>query len=356
MARSKKKVPQYAIAEQLGISRSTVSKVFSNREDVSEEMRLKVMNAAYEMGYDYAPHADVKLEQDCPRVGVLVRLGAEAPTGYRADYLESLSAFSFEAGVALTAHLIPSKVSEEELFGDGGKFWSLHGSQLDALLLTGPWSECGLVLASQLMPSVAIAYGALYSAIDTVEPDTFGAMRKVVKHFHSLGHQRVAFVGHCPEVYWATERYASFMASCPAVGIEVPPECIVRVNCPLLWQKDADDAWAPIISQVVTLIRKRGVTALACSSDWTAYHVYSGLRQLGISIPGDVSLTGFDDHEIINWGCPKVSTIQIPRERLACHAVARLLRRVTDHTLPIRRGLYECSFMDHGTIAPVRRT
>lgn len=344
------KVKQYVIAEHLGISRSTVSKVFSNREDVSEEMRDRVLNAAKEMGYLHKPPVELDPNLDTPQIGILVKLGPEAPSSYRADYLQSLSSYALDSQIALTAHFMPQQLSEKEFLQTSDiQPASLRHRQLDGLLLTGPWSEEGLVLASSMLPSVAITYGAQHSAIDTIEPDTISAMRSIVEHLSDLGHQRLAFIGFCPELYWSTERYAGFIASCPSMGIDVPSERVVEVESDLLSDPNAEAGWRNVIKRVDYLVREQGVTALVCCSDWAAYHIYAGLRECGLSVPGDVSITGFDDLELMTWGCPKISSIHIARDELARIAVARLVFRLKHPALSEKRSLYKCTFMDHGT-------
>lgn len=347
------KVHQYAVADRLGVSRSTVSKVFSNRKDVSHAMRLRVMSAANEMGYEYGPQPEAERESQIPRIGVMVRLGPEAPSGYRSDFLESLSSYAFDAQIPLATHFVPSSVPAESLFnGSGLHAASLRKDHIDGMLMAGPWSEEALIKASQVLPCAALAFGEQHSSVDTAEPDTMGAMQKIVEHLKAFSHARLAFVGLCPEVYWSTERYAGFVAGCCSLGLENSTRGMaIPVDATSLWDPNANDAWKPVVSKAVDLIRNEGVTALVCSSDWTAYHVYAGLRDCGISVPADVSLTGFDDLEILTWGCPKITSIHIPRGMLARVAVGRLIQRISDSSAPAIRSLLSCDLVDNGTTA-----
>lgn len=351
MAKSDR-INQCAIAQHLGVSPSTVSKVFSNRHDVSEEMREKVFRAAKHLGYQRSTRHSVSPPNEIPRIGIIVRLGPEAPNGFRASYLESLSSYAFEEGIALTAHFVAHSVPEANFFSSSDlQPASLRDGELDALLLAGPWSEEGMILASRKLPCAALAYGSQHGSIDTVEPDTISAMRTLVEHISALGHRQLAFVGHDPALYWSTERYAGFLAACPTRGLAVSSDRVVNVSTQALIDPSAEAEWGPIISRVVRLVRDRGVTALLCSSDWTAYHVYSGLRERGLRVPDDVSLTGFDDHEIISWGSPKISTMHIPRRQLARIAIGRLIRRIADPGMPLERSLFACELVDCGSVA-----
>lgn len=352
--KSKPKVPQYAIAEKLGLSRSTVSKVFANRQDVSVETRDRVLQQASRMGYSHHRENREVRQKDGPRVGVLVRRGLETPADYIADYLYSLSEAAMHAEATLVLHYVPATISERDFFQKTELHpVAMRNSHLDALLLAGPWTEQGLGLAAQLLPTTAITFGSQHADIDTVEPDTFCAVRSIVEHLCDLNHRKVAFIGLCPEMHWSVERFGGFVAAAFANGLEFEPDMVVHIEAGLLCDQSQDDAWASALSYISRLIAKREVTALVCSSDWAAFHVYRGLAALGLKVPEDVSLVGFDNSEIVSMGCPPVTSIYISRETLAQQAIARIARKFQNPSMPSRRSLYPCQLVDNGTTAAV---
>ena len=353
MSQTSAKVRQYAIAEELGISRSTVSKVFSNRQDVSEEMRDRVFDAAKSLGYSHKTPSEHSRTSSCPTIGALVRVGAEAPTGYRADYLHALCSHAVQVDVDLNLHFVPHEISAEDFFCQQRlQPPMLRSRRLDGLLLTGPWEEEGLVLASAICPVAAVTFGSQHGSIDTVEPDTLSAMRMVIEHLKALGHRRIAFVGLCPQLYWTTERYAGFLAAAVSNGLELRPDSTVCVDAELLTNPNNDSAWASCIKHVNKLVTKLGYSALVCCSDWAGFHVHAGIKKLGLSIPNEVSVTGFDDSEILTWGCSDLSSVHIPREMLVKQALQQLLQRLIDPNLSAKRSLYPCKFVDNASTGP----
>lgn len=352
--KSKPKVPQYAIAEKLGLSRSTVSKVFANRQDVSVETRDRVLQLANKLGYSHHRENREPPTKAGPRVGVLVRRGLETPSNYIADYLYSLSEAAMHAEATLVLHYVPATISERDFFQKTELHpVAMRNSNLDALLLAGPWTEQGLGLAAQLLPTTAITFGSQHADIDTVEPDTFGAVRAVVEHLSEFGHQKVAFVGLCPEMHWSVERFGGFVAAAFVNGLEFEPDQVIHVEAELLCDQLQDDAWKSCLAHISRLITTCQVTALVCSSDWAAFYVYKGLAALGFKVPRDVSLIGFDDAEIVSMGCPPITSVHVPRDTLAQLAISRIARRFHDSSIPLKRSLYPCQLVDNGTTAAV---
>lgn len=356
-----KRVPQYAIAEQLGLSRSTVSKVFANRRDVSEETKTRVMEAAASMGYRKPSRQELGADGEDgagrgATIGMLIRFGPDAPADYRPDYLHGVSSAAVKLDASLVIHCIRNSIEQSEFFAEPElQPTALRMGRLDGLMLSGDWTSAGMIAAAEHAATVAITFGSQPAGvIDVVEPDTLSAMRLIVEHLAELGHRRIAFVGLCRNEYWTTERYAGFVASAASLGLDVPSQAVIETPRPLLREPRLDPPWMEVCERLRKLNKERGVTAIACCSDWAAFHVHWGLSALGVSVPDAVSLVGFDDHEIYTLGQPPITTTHVPRTMLAEMALRRVIERIKHPAAPIRRSLYHCGLVDHGTTASPR--
>lgn len=356
MDNHKKSIPQYAIAKKLGLSPSTVSKVFRNRHDVGSETRRRVLETAQSMGYSKRltdkKNRSSRKDYDGLMIGMLVRLGPYTPKSYQPDYLQGVSEVALELGVSLIIHCLDGSTNEERFFKEAAlQPAALRAGKLSGLLLTGVWSSEGLQWASQTLPAVAVAYGTQKAVIDSVEPDTLLAMRDVVHHLKALGHQRLAFVGLCRQDYWSVERYVGCVAAAASLQMSLPPEAVIELPRSVIWDEHLDDTWREEAQSLLRLIQEEGVTAVVCASDWVAFHVHWALSQHGLSIPQDVSLFGFDDHEYTTLGGPSVSSVRIPRSDLAAHALRQAVDRCSSKRGATRRTMFPCRLTDHGTTA-----
>lgn len=353
------KVHQYAIADELGLSRSTVSKVFANRNDVSEETRVRVMEAARSLGYDRGKRRNAKQATAGAivgtTVGMLVRLGQDAPDGYQPDFLRGVSDAAMAYDATLVVHCVHHSINEAEFFKRPElQPAALRSGGLDALLLAGTWTEDGMAAANTRLPAVAIAFGAVKSHIDIVEPDTAAAMRSLVEQLTAAGHSKIAYVGLCAEESWAVERFGGCVAALAANRLSLPPSAVLQVTSCMLNDHGFKVDWFELSERLKKMIDAGELTAIVCCSDWAAYYVRYGLSQLGVSIPHDVSLTGFDDHELSTHGQPPVTSVHIPRMMLAKIAFKRLLQKCEEPARHTKRSLYRCQLVNHHTIAKPR--
>jgi LacI family transcriptional regulator len=159
---------------------------------------------------------------------------------------------------------------------------------------------------------------------------TAPAVADALQHLAGLGHARVAYLGG-PSGSWAAgERRSAVRRSSVTVGIDVT-ELAVR--------EPTFEAAAAVVPDVTT----SGVTAVLAFNDQMALGVVAGLRTLGIAVPDDISVVGFDDVPMAAMVAPPLTTISLPASAVGAVAVAMLGEG------PARRELFGELVVRHST-------
>ena len=294
------------IAEETGLSVTAVSYALRG-EHVSASTIERVQAKADELGYTADPVARALRGGRTGTIGVLV--------GSLADFWQQTLAHALQR--ELRAHGLHAILAdadgnpEEELT----LATRLVQQRVDGLLVApvgpsgGDWSR----IAGQT-PVVTIA-GRLPGAdvAGEVVFDQTAGVGEVLRHLHALGHHRIAVLS------WAvaaspdrpTERAVREQAAALDLDVDIVP-CAYSL-----------DGSRPLALEV--LERPDRPTALFCLSDSIAYGALHGCRELGLSVPGDVSIVGFDDHPLSRLVDPPLTSVSWSLERTARSAVAFLV-------------------------------
>jgi DNA-binding LacI/PurR family transcriptional regulator len=141
----------------------------------------------------------------------------------------------------------------------------------------------------------------------TVRFDYRKGMTQLVEHLHRLGHRRMAYIGHPLHLGPTDERKAAFIESARRLEIEFTYLSVV--------ERDGFQGGRDAVRE----LQRAGFasTAILCVNDITAVGVLRELRNQGIPVPESVSVTGFDNIALSAFSCPSLTTIDIPRERIA---------------------------------------
>jgi len=178
----------------------------------------------------------------------------------------------------------------------------------------------------------------------TVVPDDRGGARAAVTELLQHGHRRIGFINDRRNSLAARLRLAGYGEALRSFRVRPERE---RVR-PVLPGLDASAAAAR------QLVEEAGVTALFCFNDRVAIGAYRGLRQLGLRVPGDVSVIGFDDHEYVaDFADPPLTTVALPHYEMGAWAVSTLVDLINGGGGdPVRRAM-PCRLVRRDSVAPV---
>lgn len=318
------KVTLQSIADRVGVSRMTVSNAFSKPDQLSAELRERILAAADELGYAGPdPAARALARGRAGSVGLLMNgsLSAAFEDAMSAAFLAAVSDEVAGRGLALTL-LSPST-------GDG--FVATRDTALDGALLHvcgDPHSTDAEWLTRRGLPVVAVDR-TVQPGVPFVNIDDRGGARLAAQHLIDLGHRRIGIINLQEKAYAgrpvtdldtmsvdfpAQQRLLGWQDALAAAGIE--PAVTV---CQHGWSSSAEDAAR------VLLTAAEPPTALLCYSDAFAINAVRAAEALGLRVPEDLSIVGFDDSPLAAAARPPLTTVHQDVAGKGRTAVAMLL-------------------------------
>lgn len=335
------------IAEHLNLSTATVSRALRNLPGTHPRTKSLVMNAAMELGYRPQRTRTHSLPEVQRRsVGVLMH-GVQ--DGRSLAFLEGLTQAAHDLDVTLSLQKFGRTHSDQ--FFQNLKKALARDENLAGVLLMHHWSDEVVQYLTDQYDCISLVHHYPGVSLDVVDMNHVQGIAHLLGHLHQLGHRRVGFIGRNAELSWAKSRYGGYSQTLFSLDLPYNPEWIVDVPTELLEEPALIERWEPLIDRVATLV-KDGVTAWMGSSDWVGYALCRGLLDRGLRVPEDVSITGFDTDEPQALGCPRLTSVQVPKQQMGAEALARLLRRRDGTPQAQHTSLFECALSQGQTTAP----
>ncbi|HCX88472.1 MAG TPA: LacI family transcriptional regulator [Gammaproteobacteria bacterium] len=303
------------VAKAADVSTATVSRCLSNPEIVRPSVRARVESAVEVLGYTPDAAARTLVTQRSATIGVIV------PT---------LELASFARGIqSLQRRLDESQYTPLLTISNFDKAEELRHARnlvsrgVDGVMLVGLDHDPKLytLLEKYNIPFVTTWGFDPKSAVPCVGFDNRGAMRRITDYVLSMGHRNVAMiVGGMWQINdRSRERPAGFRDSLKHGKCEIPEERIVEVPFSM------DSAQAALRQ---LMIGENPPSAIVCGSDLLAIGAILECRRMGIEVPADLSITGFDDLEIAAHFNPGLTTVDIPAEKMGVKAAEYLIDRI----------------------------
>ena len=291
------------VARRAGVSVATVSKVVNGRYGVSKETSDLVKGVIDEMGYVGNLSASSLRSQRTHVLGILV--ASFEP--YSAELIKGCGVVTRGTPYELLAHA-----------GGEVEGWERRAlARMGGTLIDGAVVVTPTVLdPEQVVPVVAVDphYGPNF--VPTVDADSLGGAVRATEHLLSLGHRRIAFMGGRGELDSSRERERGFRIAMAEAGVTVDETLVVESRY------DPDIATARA-HQLLT--RSDAPTALFCANDVTAMCAMAVAQELGLSVPGDVSVVGFDDIPEASLVTPQLTTVRQPLGDMGREAMTMLM-------------------------------
>lgn len=309
------------VARRAGVSTSTVSRTLRGSLNVSEETRRRVLRAASDLAYVPSPAASRLASGRTGTVGVIVQFVAR---WFFAEVVRGAEAELREAGYDLLLYNVGDLVSRSHLF----QTMPLR-RRVDAVLAVATSFSDGERAALDRLGVPVVMVG------DQISPGRAGvgiddeeSAAMAVRHLALLGHSHIVMISGRADDPIGREttlaRQAGFRAGLRAAGLPERPDQIVAEPWGVEGGRRAME-WL--------LTRCRLPTAVFAESDEMAFGALRTLRRVGLDVPGDVSLVGFDDHELALAN--DLTTIAQPVHEQGRLAARLVLDFVTGHAATV---------------------
>ncbi|QUH04195.1 LacI family DNA-binding transcriptional regulator [Saccharopolyspora erythraea] len=283
------------VAAAAGVSTATVSRVMSGAETVKPELAQRVRQIAQQLGYRPSEAARGLARGAVRNIGVLM---PDLSNAYFHDIVKSMHDTASESGYRmLTADHATGPDHEFETVVD------LMG-HVDGLALLSSRIDLTRLreLARMDTPVVLINRVELGIDLPMVGVDSFNATLEICAHLSKLGHRRIVYLSGSDLAWQDRERWRGIETSSRVLGIQA-----TRVE---------SDGTIETSYDAVDEALRHTPTAIVCFNDLSAVGALSRLRELGITVPHDISVTGFDDIAIGRHIDPSLTTANSPRVEL----------------------------------------
>ncbi|WP_149202693.1 LacI family DNA-binding transcriptional regulator [Actinotalea subterranea] len=295
------------VARSAGVSVATVSKVINGRYGVAVSTSAKVQEVIDELGYESSLVARSLRSTRTNVIGILV---AEFEP-FSTELLKGTSSAIGSTGYELLAYSGGGRHGGN--VGWERRYLSrLSGTLIDGAILVTPT----VVDARPGIPVVAVDPHTGPSGLPTVDSDNLRGAVLATEYLLGLGHRRIGFLGGRPDLESARLREEGYRTALAAAGIPVDP-ALMRVGG---YRTETADQPA---HELLTMPDRP--TAIFAANDLSAIRTMDVAHTLGLSVPDDVSIIGFDNVPESAMTTPPLTTINQPIRRMGSEAIALLI-------------------------------
>lgn len=312
----KKSVTMKEIADALDTSVVTVSNALTGKKGVSEIFRMRILEKAAKLGYDFTG-IERKKSTKAFTLGIISarRYTSENSSFYWEMYQRTVDAAAERGGLTML-----------EIFDDeeGGLELPIlvRKEGIDGFIVIGQIKDVFMKRMFQAVtcPVVLLDFYHVDYPCDAVLSENYLGMYRVTRYLTEYGHKKIGFIGTGRLSRNVTVRYYGYCRCMLEQGLPINPKWLLEER-----ELVSED---PKILLPVEL-----PTAFACSSDYTAGILYRLLAKRGLRVPEDISLIGYDDYLYNNSFSERLTSYHVDMEGMAREAVDLVLKR---RTAPLR--------------------
>lgn len=309
------------IARHLQVSVSTISKALNDYQDVADETRKRVLDAAQELGYYPSATARSLRRRRTDRIGFLFT----HPVTFVSEFVAKMitgAMFAAEVG-GFNLVLYPTIAAERP------KLLTriCRAREVDGVLVMGmpQVEETSVLLEKERMPFVIMGRYVEKPTASFVTADHQDGARLATEHLIDLGHTRIAYTDSYHLTQLNVKRRAGYEAALEAAGLPSHEELLLPIG-------SGAEAGNPVIEQLLNL--DQPPTAILAIHDGAAISVLEAATKSGLRVPDDLAIAGFDDIYSTLVTAPPLTTVHQPLTQVGKLAAEALLGCLNDGGAP----------------------
>lgn len=312
------KVTLGEIARQAGTSTMTVSAVLNGSRSntrVADETRRRIEKIAAELNYSPNAMARGLRRQRTDTIGVLFNWAGSRTIHnlYSMTVLDGIVSGAEKAGyhVLLYTQRWESAVASTAAFAD---------QRTDGVIVIAPLEDSDVVsgLTALGVPLAVISSSVKDSCVPGVNIDNETGMSLALDHLWALGHTRIAYAGQPPERRSMRERHDAYIRWMTEHKLSIPDDYVLMTL--------STGKSQPVLESLLRL--PEPPTAIFAATDDLAAEVLEAARTVGIEVPKQLSVVGFDDILVASLTTPKLTTIRLPLYEMGQQAAQLLVARI----------------------------
>ena len=295
-----------------GVSQSTVSRVFAGNTNVSAKKRKKILEVAEKL--DYQPNAIARglITNKTKMVGIVIKYF------HNPFYSEVLSAF-YNRLSSLGYHLIFINSDNDEI--QASEINLLIDYKVEEVIITDAILSSSAAKKLSRNNTTVVLFNRYIkdSESKAVYCDNYFAGRQLATYLVEMGHKSIAFISGPFNTSTTIDRKQGFEEVLAERGL--PP---LHVESGIYTYESGFKAAQALVAM------KKKVDCIFCANDITALGAIEAIREMGLNIPEDISVVGFDDINMANWPSYSLTTWKQPIDEMVDNAVKLLLGEETD--------------------------
>jgi LacI family transcriptional regulator len=328
------------VAERAGVSVTTVSHVINNTRFVSDDSRQRVLKAMEEMGYQPNALARSLRRQQTYTIGVIVPDSADP---FYAEVVRGVEDVSFEQGYTITLCNSDGDIQKE------GQYTNLlTEKRVDGILFFATSNESRAHVRSlqkRQVPLVVVDRQVPNMESDLVVVDNIIGGQMATRHLLEWGHRRIGCISGPINLLLSEQRLEGFRLAMAEYNLPVDERLIKIVNA-YQYQPGYQAA-----QELLTL--ENPPTAIFAFNDVLAVGVINAARELGIAVPEQLSVIGFDDLRLALYVNPALTTIGQPMYEMGEKATGMLIERIENQELAPRLQQLSLKLLVRQSTGPV---
>lgn len=339
-------VSMQQIADKVGVSRNTVSKVLNNKEGVSESIRIEILKASLEMGYKKLPVDPLQLDNlPSAKKNIMILITNPEFSQYWMQMLNGIANALNKTGSNLIynylydngqgADTVPEMIKSGNLSGmivinvyDPGVIEKIAGSGLPTVYFDLP-----------LHMTCAEAKG------DAILFEGRHSVAKITEHLLSQGIQKIGFIGDITYARTINDRWLGFQSAHAQYGMDVDMEyCLTRGISNHFYDLDE-------VGQMLSRLNKLP-EAFVCANDVIAYMAIKYLQSKGMKVPEDILIAGYDNIKEPLISDNSLTTVEANVSYLSRCMVKQLFDQIENPYRPyVTVTIETCPILRHSTDA-----
>ncbi|MEK5444060.1 MULTISPECIES: LacI family DNA-binding transcriptional regulator [unclassified Fredinandcohnia] len=324
------------IAEHVGVSISTVSRVIQNDKsrNVKPETIQKVWNAVKELGYVPNENARKLVTNQSTEKLRTMKIGWVANpkiaelNPYFSRLYEGVNDTLIKSDYSLTS------INKEELQNESLLFKTIHESGIEGLILIDHLEQSVLDYIMQFIPIVGLDFFYTDKELTVIDYDRESAVKKAIKELVKQGHQKIGFLGGGVGENFKNlneeKRYKGYRNALEEFGLNINPEWVINTE----WNMKKSYFE---MSQLIQTKSRNLPTAIFCASDLMAIAAMRAVTENELKIPDDIAFISIDNIDMSQYSSPPLSTIDVPKYELGAIAAKTIVDIVEGKiTLPMK--------------------
>ncbi|GGJ59987.1 LacI family DNA-binding transcriptional regulator [Deinococcus roseus] len=303
------------IAQHAGVSLGTTSRALNNQLGINDDLKARVLKAAEELGYDFS---NLRPSRSIKRITFIYdrQHNTLSNNPFYSTVLHGVEDACNTEKISLS---FTSSTPEESLSE------RLKRDETDALLCVGAFEPGQLQEIRELGIPVALV-DLWHPEMHSVNSDNFGGAFKLTSLLVQRGYKRIAFICGPASHYSITQRRQGYRYALIAHHLEQDPDLEVFRE-PIMQEVAGTDH---AVRQLLNLQNRPD--AIFCWNDSTAIQAIQTCYSLGLKVPEDIAVVGFDDLPTARTSFPPLTTVRIDKEALGRRGVELLLSRPSEPT------------------------